>query len=148
MKFISLDPGGTTGICEGYFNNGELKLAPSQATFDHIELYEKLRAFGPNEIVCEDFEYRRGNAKPDVVLVSLELIGVVKLYSQQHYSTLTMQKASTGKGYFSDEKLRQAGIYVKGKQHARDATRHLMHWWTFGRGSQWGREIDYKASLR
>ena len=55
----------------------------------------------------------------------------------RHYRT---QSASTGKAYYSNDKLKQHGVYVKGTAHARDATRHLLHYITFGEGNQWMRK--------
>jgi len=42
------------------------------------------------------------------------------------------QNAQTGKGFCTDDKLRQWGLYIPGIRHAMDAVRHGAHFLIFG----------------
>ena len=38
------------------------------------------------------------------------------------------------KCHWSNEKLKAARVYKVANEHANDAMRHLLYWWTFGPG--------------
>jgi hypothetical protein len=141
MIIISLDPGGTTGFACGELDEiqGLLKVRSSQDKWSHSVLYAQLSIAHPDWIVCESFEYRN-RARAGLELISCELIGVVHLYVQQYKCELTMQTASTGKGHFTDEKLKADGLYKTSTPHGNDATRHLLHWFVFGPGYQFNKQ--------
>jgi hypothetical protein len=96
----------------------------------HAELYQFLELWHTPDyhLVTESFEYRP-HEKSDrwkISLMSREYIGVMKLFAQERKVTLHQQTAAVGKGFVSDDKLRIMGLWVPGKQHARDAYRHLI----------------------
>ena len=135
LRILAIDPGKTTGYCYGAFKDGKLYYHPFQS-FDAVEdLWDKMQTFQPAHIVCESFEFRK-NSRAGLELFSVQLIGVAHLYEalHPHDCTLYMQTAAYGKGYYTDNVLKQSGLYVRGNEHARDATRHLLQWATFGPG--------------
>ncbi len=150
LRAIALDPGITTGIAiltdipaasrTGFrytdLCNGTLHLA--QEKLSVYELYSALEQWRPYQIICENFEYRN-RAREKLELFSVQLIGVTNLYVQRMADCdvkveLVLQTAATGKGHYSDAKIRGLDLWVPGKPHAMDATRHLLHWLTFGSG--------------
>lgn len=134
LRALSLDPGGSTGYAICDINNvNEVSIGWDQARLDPAELTDLLETINPDKIICEDFEYRN-RARAGLDLTPPKLIGVVQLYCSNGVP-LYMQKASTGKGHYTDNRLKSIGMYVKGRPHGRDALRHLLHWLTFKGGN-------------
>ncbi len=137
IRVISIDPGQTTGYCIGDLKDNVVSLNPCQDVLDHVGIYTLLEDEHPDYVVCESFEYRPGQAKDYIVLISLEYIGIVNFWchsGKKMNRPLSMQKASEGKGYFSNDKLKELGVYKRGVPHGMDALRHMMHWFTFKAG--------------
>lgn len=137
---LALDPGVTTGWCKGYLQGKRLKLEVGQTKFKLHQIYDALHVLDPDDLIYEDFEYRN-YSRSGLDLTPVKVIGVIELFLQYSDIQGSRQKAATGKGYYNDDKLKQYGVYLKAVQHGRDATRHLMHFLTFGAGSQYG-DID------
>lgn len=165
LRAIAIDPGVTTGICIAEihpekWNNQVLgkptaKLRLEQHTLSPYQLYQLLYELAPHHIITETFEFRR-KTRDNLELESRDLIGVVRLYCEMSRAdedcgvwlgypeggmvgcTLHMQSAATGKGYFNDDTLKARNLYVAGKEHARDAERHMCHWLTFLYGYKFG----------
>jgi hypothetical protein len=146
IKVIALDPGVTTGYVSGLIEHGKLKLASGQAAWNELQLYSQLNLGKPDIIVYERFEYRAarhgayGNLS-NVELFPRNLIGVINLYLQQNPEVICytqMPAFAVGKNaYFSDNKLKTAGVYKVANPHANDAMRHILQWWQFGPGFQY-----------
>jgi hypothetical protein len=126
---ISLDPGGTTGVA---LVQREAKpwhiVAMHLGGNHHLELHRLLFQCRPKVVVCESFENR---SHDPAILASCEYIGIVKLYLQSTRSTGVWQNSSTGKQFWSDDKLKEHGLYIPGMKHARDAIRHYAYYRTF-----------------
>jgi len=142
LKVVSLDPGGTTGHATGLIDDGLMTIVSGQDRFTHRDLWLQLNVSKPQVLVCESFDYRRsgrGRTPAKVDLYPRELIGICNLYVQMiDRCELVMQKPSEGKsGYFNDRKLREDDLYKIARPHANDAVRHLLQWFTFGKGYQY-----------
>ena len=114
-----------------------MRVSSGQNEWNHLELYNWLNFQKPDHIICESFEFRM--RQTGLELFSRELIGVVNLYFQQYtdVADLFMQSPSEALGgYFNNEKLKHDNVYEKGKPHANDAMRHLLHWYCFKQGYQ------------
>ncbi|HKU51683.1 MAG TPA: hypothetical protein VJQ25_04395 [Nitrospira sp.] len=155
LAVLSLDPGVTTGICLGRYSDNTLVLTPCQEQLSLLGLHEYLDMFKrANEqwhtlhIVYEDFSYRN-QARRGLDLTPVKLIGVIEMHKEmfEPFISYTKQSAAAGKGFYSDEKLKDLGVYVAGLQHGRDATRHLLQWANFGAGSAWMNLEDTKVVL-
>jgi hypothetical protein len=144
-RVLSVDPGVTTGYCYGNVEGGKLTYYPFQIVDDVDDLWARLQKFDPKYIVIEDFEFR-GGARKGLNIFPVQLIGVARLYSL-HPKTdcaLFVQKAATGKGYYTDAILKQRGLYKRGLPHGMDASRHLLQWFTFGFGHKFqGQDQDF-----
>lgn len=143
IKILSLDPGETTGITEAFLSDeGHAQVTYGQEAFSVLELWNLLARSNPDYLICEDFEYRPGKAKPNVNLYPVQLIGICHLWDQskqfQSYNPrrFFLQKAATGKAHFTDDKLKELELYVEGLDHGRDSVRHFLHWLNFGWGYQ------------
>lgn len=140
---VSLDPGGTTGICIGELSVDQLELHVSQQQFTMHGMYDFLeKKVGNCENLChviyETFQYRK-LSRGGLDLTPVKLIGVIELVRDRFEPlvTFTEQSPATGKAFYSDDRLKQMGLYKPGTPHGRDAERHLMQWITFGYGSQY-----------
>lgn len=139
---LALDPGKTTGICLATLTD-KLYVAPHQDMLTLGATYNLLRWFcdarsNNTHIIYEDFEYRN-NARMGLNLVPVKVIGIIELFKEWHepFVTFTKQSAATGKAFYNDDRLKELGVYAVGKQHGRDATRHLLQWANFGAGGQY-----------
>ncbi|HEY1248636.1 MAG TPA: hypothetical protein VGE97_06595 [Nitrososphaera sp.] len=130
LKIASFDPGITTGFSLAILDGATLFLACDEEKLSHRNLFDLLEEYAPQHVVCESFEYRNTRHRDNLELFSLELIGVIKLFDPN----VNLQNAAKGKGFYNDQKLKSMGLYVPGRNHGRDALRHLLHWWTFGPG--------------
>lgn len=144
LKVIALDPGRTTGIAIASIDVEVCDIWYSQDKMDHKQLYEYLDEGAFDHIVCETFKFRHG--KTGVDLYPCELIGIVNLWQQQgDWTQLWMQDPWVQSGktvFFSDKKLKDMELYIKGIEHGRSAVKHLLYWLHFGAGSQYkGRQI-------
>ena len=141
ISVISIDPGITTGYCRALVDNKGCAVRPYQAKNDVWQHWDELKAYHPDIIIIEDFEYRKGQ-RDGLILFSVQLIGVTRLWAKQNNATLYIQKAMEGKSHFSNELLKDRGVYKRGMPHAMDATRHLIHWFTFKAGYQYVKPDD------
>lgn len=152
MRIMSIDPGVTSGMCyakiDQAITDSVLEFYPFEAIDDVEEMWDRIEAFKPRYIVCEDFEFRAGTRRTGLVLFSVQLIGIVNLYClKAQQSAVFLQKASTGKSYYTDATLKKNGFYRKGAPHGMDATRHLLHWFTFGAGYQYNNGTQEFAKM-
>lgn len=127
---ITLDPGGTTGVCIVHketepWRMHMLQLGPHA---HHKELLSLLTRIAPNLLIVEEWDNRSQDAAR---LASIEYIGVAKAYAQASGCAYIGQSASTGKWFWNDNKLREHGLYVPKLRHARDACRHYLYYRTF-----------------
>jgi hypothetical protein len=126
---VALDPGGTTGVAAVRLESEPWMIEVWQLTGEHhLLLAQQLHDWAPETIICEQF-FNVGNEAAR--LMSSEMIGVVKAYSQATDTPVVWQSPATGKQFWTDEKLKQCGIYIPGLPHARDAIRHYAYWRTF-----------------
>jgi hypothetical protein len=138
MRVIAIDPGGVTGYCYARIENGCIEYAPFQMQDDVEDLWDRLYKFSPDHTIIEDFEFR-GGARRGLDLFPVQLIGVTYLYHNKFNprARLHIQKAATGKAYYTDAVLKRNGLYVRGCAHGMDASRHLLQWFTFGYGHKY-----------
>lgn len=162
LCILGLDPGGTTGWAS--YDAEVIERPDKPGTYEFYNEKWNSGQIGPNKhhgnlwallelkharnfiIVCESFEYHR-EQRDNVVLVSLEYIGVTKLFYEQRLQytatplELVMQTASTGKSFWYPKKpgtqqrdatkLKAVNHYSPGMTHANDAMAHLLHYMTF-----------------
>jgi hypothetical protein len=134
-KVLALDPGVTTGYATGIIRDGFMTVTSDQEVWNHLDLHIFLNGFQPDHIVCERFDFRQKVDKLE--LFSRELIGIVQLYVRMHEAENKLYMQSPGevlRGYFSNARLKEDAVYNRGKPHANDAMRHLLHWYQFKQG--------------
>jgi hypothetical protein len=75
-------------------------------------------------VVLEGFDNR---ANPAAQLISLEYMGIVKLYCVM-YDIPLIEQGPSMKEWTTDEKLYALDLWFKGLKHSRDAARHLVRY--------------------
>lgn len=156
FKAVTLDPGGTTGYCYSVLEDpNTVYLAYGEKRLTLRNVWDGLLTLSPDHLICEDFEYRN-RARAGLDLTPVKIIGVVELWAapsqiafggQTRSEDVYFQKASQGKGHFTDDKLKELGIYKKGTNHGRDACRHFMHWLQFGPGFKYIQDTEPVLSV-
>lgn len=136
LAVLAIDPGITTGYCYATITRDAIVLKPYQGKYEVWDHYRHLNALVPATVVIEDFQYRN-RQRAGLVLFSVQLIGVTRLWSHINSVTTHVQSPAQGKGFYSNEQLQKLGAYKRGIPHAMDATRHLFQWLTFGAGFQY-----------
>lgn len=144
---LSIDPGKTTGYCLAVYTT-KLYVAPDEGplTLSRIDymltiLSKECHPSLPFHVIYEDFTYRN-YARLGLDLTPVKVIGVIELHAEQQriFESFDKQSAAAGKGHYTDDKLKELGLYKVGKSHGRDATRHLLQWINFGAGGQYIKE--------
>lgn len=139
IKILSLDPGVTTGYSLAVYNGSTepFRITCDQMKMSHRVLMQLLQEWKPKFLISESFEFRQ-KVREGLELYSRELIGMMHYYASMNPDcTFSLQTAAKGKGHFGDDnKLKRLDVYVPGRDHGRDAVRHLLQWWTFEEGYQ------------
>lgn len=78
-------------------------------------------------VVVEDFIVRQGTMDRSLLSpVRLTSMLFDRLQSSDRTYTFHLQSPSDAKSTISDSHLKSLGLYVRGQEHARDATRHML----------------------
>lgn len=136
VPLLALDPGHTTGWCAfigyelidcGEIDTSDLKLATKniQALIDKID---------PHEVVYESYRIYKWKAKHHIGSENLtsQVIGCIKTICTIHTVEWTDQPPHIAKGFCTDKKLKEWGLWQSGQKHARDAIRHACYYILFG----------------
>jgi hypothetical protein len=145
-RILALDPGETTGfaVFDADPNNidwleiDQVKTWPEdQATSNIWELFNR---FQPKKLAAESYrvyDWKSDDHKWSSVN-TVQIIGCIWTLAQTapfHHlwqNGIVWQSAQNAKGFWTDDKLREFGVYLPGVKHGRDATRHALHFLCFG----------------
>lgn len=85
-------------------------------------VYDFLIGVNPDTIIYEDFKLRPSLMKAE--LYSIQVIGVMRLYAEQHNVPIIFTPIpGNSKPFWDDEKIKKIGLWKPGKGHAMDALR-------------------------
>lgn len=120
---IAFDPGLTTGVA-WRAANGDIHATqwPGESIVAILDGFEV--SPGITEVVVENFRSRPG---PAVNLSAPEVIGRIYAWADATGVPVVRQDASPVKRVVTADRLRAAGGWKRGEEHARDATRHLLY---------------------
>lgn len=119
---LAFDPGVTTGWA--YYSPMFDKYGFGQLDDDLPNIYKFLDKTQPKVIAYENFTHRPGIMKSE--LYSIEVIGVIRLWSQQHYVPNFKYLPAEAKAFWKDSKLKKLDLWGPGQGHAMDAMRVLL----------------------
>lgn len=123
MRWIAIDPGGTTGVAIWDTVKQEFNTFPVYSGFlGFVEFTHTLTE--QDTIVCESFNLGVRGKKIDST--ALDIIGALKyLVTTARIERLIMQTPSTRKSV-SHEDLDALSLWAKRSNHERDAASHLV----------------------
>lgn len=138
-KFISLDPGGTTGYA--IWDECKLVTAGQHYTTPVYDSIQWLKQFfddwNPAFLVVEEYRVYAhkvdDHAQND--MHTSRLIGAIECLAALKGIPLVMQGAGLAKGFVKDDKLETWDFWRRGEKHARDALRHGAYYLCFGKSS-------------
>jgi hypothetical protein len=128
---IAVDPGGTAGWAYTWLtdtwdaNNITAGQTPANEFCDWIADTPAFMMAG-NLFVVEAFTITAATARVSAQPDALETIGVLKFLARRNGSRLELQTPGAAKRFVSDKQLKSLGLWYPGKDHARDAIRHLV----------------------
>lgn len=125
MRLTALDTGKKTGIA--VWKDGEHEAFDLPAHEAMVWLACILRDDPPNELICEQLIITANtHKKSQDLLIAIEQLGVARYLAFCHGVNFHTQTPSEAKSFATDHKLRALGLWTKGTDHARDATRHIV----------------------
>lgn len=138
MTIFAIDPGPHTGVVwrsvEGKFHATTLDFTSMSSVAGLMQLWNYLDMVTctSDTLVLESFEFRKDKEREYIDYSTGEYVGVVKLFAGISNTPLVVQNAAVGKGFWSDNKIKRAGLYsVCDSRHTRDAMRHWLKYYTF-----------------
>jgi len=147
---LAIDPGGTTGVAGGYY---ELKRSIRKTLTEGCRMHKTSEVGGhwldqaeelativnrfrytahveqqlPSahvHLVWENYTRRPAATDNDLHAVYVTAAACAQL-AREVYVGITWQEPSEAKGYATNERLHNWGLWVRGSEHMRDANRHL-----------------------
>lgn len=128
---LAVDPGNMTGWATfmlggrwapGSVNSGQM---PANDFLDWV-CEAPLLLDGNCLWLVESFTVTAKTARMSQQPVPMEVIGVLKFLARRSGARMEMQTPASAKRFVNDEQLRKIGLWQPGKDHARDALRHLV----------------------
>lgn len=136
FRVLAFDPGETTGVC--IFQGSVLKAVEQLSTglmpMAAVTLCNYVQQFKPDIVVAEDYKVYKWKTDSHAwaELHTPRLIGALEYYLYTQSIPLIKQSAQVGKGFCTDDRLKEWGFYSPAKRHAMDAIRHACQFLMFG----------------
>jgi hypothetical protein len=124
MRIVAIDPGKTTGMTLVTFRSGET-IFESSCQVKQDKVWISLDNYKADVIVLEKFI---GYPKVKMDFTPVEVMGIVREWCRQHDIDLVEQTPSQAKHYYTDVRLKERELYIKGMPHANDAMRHALYY--------------------
>lgn len=99
-----------------------------------VDLFDTILEAKPDLVVAEDYRVYKWKADQHAwaELHTPKLIGALVYWCHVQKIPLVMQSAQTGKGFCTDERLKEWGFYKTSMRHGNDAVRHACQFLMFG----------------
>ena len=131
-RVLAVDPGETCGWA--LFDKLELARA-GQFPVNTLEAFDTfVTDMMPEVMVIENYRVYASRAAQHVgsEVATAQYIGILKFLGQMYQIPIALQMAHQAKGWVSDARLHQLGLYQTSRRHANDAIRHGVYWLLFG----------------
>lgn len=131
----SIDPGETVGWA--IWQDGIMLKQGQDPFIQFLDNFEG--AIGElDHIVLEEYRLRESSSKAMIgdEFITSQVIGVIKWFARKNNVKVHLQSPAQ-KDWWTNEKLKLTGYYVRGQQHSRDAIRHGLYWWYIGGGKEY-----------
>ena len=118
----AFDPGLTTGWC--LYSPETKSYHWGQLDESLVGIRDFLNKVNPDIVVYEDFKHRPQMINAE--LYSVQVIGVLRLWSQDNDKPTFKYLPATAKAFWQDDKIKALGLWQPGRQHSNDATRVML----------------------
>ena len=146
MRILGLDPGEVTGVAVFDMPEGQIRprldlskyvLLASQCAF-HFDFKALIDEYKPDVIVFEQFRLypHKASVLAGSSLEPVQVIGILKYIAHEYSIPMFCTSAANAKKCYTDSKLKEHNLWVTGKQHTRDAIRHVLYYVDFGSGKE------------
>ena len=127
MIDLAVDPGQTAGIAwldeeSLAFGHAELGWREALDCCVTLELSAGVRLLVVERYVLSPASLRMSREG----LAAVEMLGALRYLLAPRVAEWAEQTAAEAMRFATNDKLRAAGMYVRGREHARDAARHLL----------------------
>lgn len=125
-QVLAVDPGGTSGIA--LWSGGDTPPPVEERNpYETIEIVERWlqRVEENGVVVVERFTIGPQTLKNSRQYDAIEIIGALRYLSLKHGAEFVLQAPADAKRLMTNDVLRRLGWYVTGRDHGRDALRHL-----------------------
>lgn len=136
LRLLALDPGETTGVCftfqgEFFVWQEETKTLDAGIRF----LISTFKDFKPSHLVFESYHIYQNKVLSHTFseVYTIQFIGCIKTLCLLYKIPYSSQTAAMAKGFFTDEKLDQFALPVRGMRHGKDALRHAAYFHVFSK---------------
>jgi hypothetical protein len=123
QEIVCVDPGKMSGLCSWDGKAAQLWEKPCWEAVRDVEI---MLQCGVETIVVEDFIINAHTLRKSRQHWSLESIGALRYLTKRWNKELVIQRPADAKRFGTDKKLKDAALWLPGKEHARDAGRHLL----------------------
>ena len=151
-SLLSLDPGGTTGWA--YFKNLEMitcgQLDTNEVGQSFEEIQKLCQQYSIFELVYEDYRVYKWKAKQHAgsQLHTTRVIGAIESVCHVNNIGWINQPANVAKGFCTDKRLKDWGLWIEGQKHARDAIRHACYYILFGGRDKWHQKAQTQKNQK
>jgi len=139
LDLLAIDPGQTVGWAWFELGDGEIKKVIADQD-NWVDFLYSLKEIVENkecdfEVLIENYTIRTTTVAANLnkELLTAKVIGVIEWYCRLGGIKTTFQPAGIGNQFFDKKRLKDMDLWVVGKVHARDATRHGLWHITFGK---------------
>lgn len=128
MIIIAADPGNMTGWASINIGDHWAPDALSAGQLSSDEFCDWMATLGGQAdlIIYETFTITSQTTRKSPQPIPIEVIGVMKFLARRANIRIEPQSPGSAKQFVTDAQLRKLGLWQPGKDHARDAIRHLV----------------------
>jgi len=135
---LALDPGATVGWASFHLPNkerqgyrmGQIRNEALWGLLESTKMPIDDQDVENVHLVVEMFVYRY---RPKVDLTPAESVGVIKEWARQNDVKVSWQAPSQAMYFWTDDRLKDYGLYLPARPHANDAMRHLLYFLHFSK---------------
>jgi len=128
MIIIAADPGNITGWASIDINSSWDATSVASGQLPSDDFCDWISGVGDtvNLLVYETFTINAQTVRKSPQPIPIEVIGVMKFFARRTGVRIEGQSPASAKKFVGDDQLRKLGLWQPGKDHARDAIRHLV----------------------
>lgn len=123
---LAVDPGLNTGFATIDLSIGRDSISANQLPADAFCDWVTSLHLSSGLLVVERYTITAQTARKSQQTDALEVIGVLKYLARRKGAQFEMQTPAAAKNFCTDAQIKRLGLWQPGKDHARDAIRHLV----------------------